>query len=618
MPPPPAGFILDQPEAPPLPQEQGLGEAPPGTPGAVNAVPGATGAEIDPNAVGPAVDAAAQGVRKIVSPIARGFGPGGGQSKTMDEFTGRDPRVDYTTGTDYNDSVALFQAASPAEERLYLESRYGKGNVFQDQGGGFYVKTADGKLVAPGAAGVKHMVAWLQAEAPVMAGGAAGATAGFAAGGPPGAVAGAMIGGAAGQGVTEGYKMARGRQEATPEETAGRLGVTGLATGAGEGVGQSLAAAPSGFLNFWRKWLAGIKPGEPEFAGPSISGRKSPGIQAPDGPFERMTALTMQRGGIPPVSSFAPESKRLEFKQALGQRLSVDPAEKANIQAVDNSVREVLQSSGMPPAQAEMALAQIMDSTARMETASAGAPLKAKVVGDVKAMESNVAAIAKYADTQIDTQLRQLNALGRRAPVGDLAENVSGAIQTARADFSKAASKIYDEVERMTGGEALVPTTAIKREAASVIEALPKDETGNPIFADPKVLQSLKALSQMPEMTTFGEAQRIRSMLGDLSLSPDLTPGLPKREFRLLRDSVDVAFDDAAKSGSPEAVRMLRAADEFYRDGIRKFEDATINKLVAQTRAGMAPDPSVVAEQVLKLGFEKRAQEIRQIVGPQM
>src|SRR5579863_1259886 len=149
------------------------------------------------------------------------------------------PDVDYDSGTDWVDKVALDQADNEKEKRLYLDQRYGKANVQQDPNGIFYV-IKGGKKVAPGGGGfMARFSADVVAEGPVFAGATGGAVLGGGLGGPPGAAGGAAIGGALGKETIETSKRLRGVSSKTPGEEAAAVGRAGLEMGGSELGGQA-------------------------------------------------------------------------------------------------------------------------------------------------------------------------------------------------------------------------------------------------------------------------------------------------------------------------------------------------------------------------------------------
>lgn len=643
VPPPPPGFVIEPgavqaatPAAPPPPppgfvlEAPGAGVAPsPATPG-TNANPGPIQGGSDAT-LDTLLDAeqGAQGHPGVIKPGSPEAASLTHRAETfVNDARGRDPRVDYKTGTDYSDAVALFQASGPREERRYLEQKYGKGNVFQDEGGSFYVQK-DGKLVAPGVAGVMNVPAWLQAEAPALAFGAAGATKGAALGaplGPLGAVGGAMVGGAigtaAGVGTTEVYKMARDRYEKTPAEMARELSMAALGGAAGEGAGRAVTGAARAGTTAWRKFMSG--------------GTKE---------TENMTQGILRGGGVPPVGSVAPDAMVAKFHQAAGEKIGGSMIEPKNVAYVEGQLRQILQASGMPEAEVAAALREVLDPAAAPRSATAGAVPQAQARAHIAGLETEIKQYAANAQRQVDDQLRGLSALDRRSPPGDLGADVSGKIKEARADFARAASRLYERVDMTVGADPLVPTGPIRRAAAEIYDSLPKtaatpagppgrermptvrggiwretpgtpEKAGQPVIGDPRVLKVLGDLQKLDGKISFHDAQQIRSTLAGLADMTDLTPGVSKRQFDDLRQSINMAVASAGKDErAAEGAALLKVADRFYADGIKKFEDAMVNKLVAQARAGTPPDPGVIADQILKPGQTARATQIRTLVG---
>jgi len=318
--------------------------------------------------------------------------------------------------------------------------------------------------------------------------------------------------------------------------------------------------------------------------------------------------------------SSAPGAKVMQFHQALGEKLGGSRIEARNVEYIDRQLQGILKSSGMDDAQAAAATREILDPTAAVPAGQAGARVQARSAAMVRDMENQVRQYAATADTELEQQFRRLQAIQNRPgqPEGELGELVADGIRQARKDFSRAASKIYSRIDEVVGGEAVVPTRAMKQRAQELLDAMPRNAAGEPIFGNPQVLRSIQSITEMDDAIPFAMAQRARTALGDLAQDSTLTPGLPKREFDQLRRSVDVSFNNAAADPRVQpAVRMLREADRFYADGIRRFDDQAINRLVQQVRSGNPPDAAVIAEQVIKPGYSARANQIRQMVGPE-
>ena len=140
---------------------------------------------------------------------------------------------------------------------------------------------------------------------------------------------------------------------------------------------------------------------------------------------------------------------------------------------------------------------------------------------------------------------------------------------------------------------------------------------GEPIFGDANVLRSIRQLATTADNLPLGQAKAIRSTLGELGELTDMTPGVAKHQFEQLRRAQDVAIGQAAADPAvAPAINLLRSLDSTYAEGIRKFKDAALNRMVNQAKTGIAPDPGRVAADVLKPEQSARAAEIKKMVGP--
>lgn len=113
-------------------------------------------------------------------------------------------------------------------------------------------------------------------------GGLAGGVAGGMAGGPAGAIAGSMLGGAAGEGYKQSARFARGQAvPASEPQMLGKLGMAAAEQGAGELVGQGVAAAGSTVAQGAGRSLmnSALKPGLKDALSSLKAGKASPLVQ---------------------------------------------------------------------------------------------------------------------------------------------------------------------------------------------------------------------------------------------------------------------------------------------------------------------------------------------------
>lgn len=497
----------------------------------------------------------------------------------------RAPDVDYRTGLGTNIESALKMADSDAERRAVLDQAYGKQNVFTDEGGRFFVKTPEGKYVAAAGGLVPSVIG----SGPQLILGTVGA----AVGGP----AGAMIGSAAGKASQEWAKLVSGTQRKTLGQEASAVGWEGLLGGVGQKAGEAVSGLPGAAGRLFRSKIADVTP------------------------ERRIMAAGIERaGGVAPLRSVAPGLSSPIQKQDIAARLGFDPLAERNKQVAQNRLREVVESTKMGPIERDAAIKEILDPASAISSSQAGGVVQQAVQGRAAGMERDVQALTAQRDRSLDAQFRNIE--GRMRQPGPLGEDVAAAFAGARKQFADNMDLEYGPIKQIVGDTPVVPTGVIKRQAQQLLDAMPKTGTAGqqqPIFQEPKVLDAVRRLTQLPDKIRFGDAQQIRSQLGGWALSPDLVSSLPRHQFQELRDATDTAFEVAKTDPAVEpAVNMLRAADAKYAAGVKKFNNLSINQMTKDIRDGIVPNPTAVADKILQPGQAQQAQTIKRMLKPEL
>lgn len=550
--------------------------------------------------------------------------------KTFDDISGHLPGIDYAQGTSFGDQVALDRSDNDTERYTYLTNKYGEDNVFQDPGSRFYVVGKDGKRTVAGigrgdteaaAAATKAGNVWsrprsaldaitgrigadVAANALPLAGGIAGAALAPETGGLSMLLAGAAGAGGgsfAGKGLDELLKWGQGFFRKTPKEEIGELN-TAAAFGAGGQAGGEI--------------LTGI--------GRTLRGGYSPLVKQPT---KDLVADALRRGMVPNIAAAVPPSKILKWEQTLTQTIWGNPAERGNVAALKNELKFKLVQAGFTDAEADAEIQHVINQS--VETHLEGKGLLDATRGRVTAAQAAIDSHAAAASKDLDATLARIDKT-IAGNVAGLDERVAADIEAARTKFSTDSSTLYGEVDKIVGGQPVVPTVGIKKTAQRILDDLPKTAPttdpatgtvipGRPIFADQTELAALHNLAALPDKITFVDAQRIRSQIFKSGLARDLTPGVEKRELNALAGSVDAAFD-AAATQSPLAARAtpaLRAADAFYKDGIEKFKDLNVNRLVREAGQRGAVEPEAVVNTIIKPGNLDATKRIWQFLSPQ-
>jgi hypothetical protein len=508
----------------------------------------------------------------------------------MAKATGKELSVDYETGLSFSDKVAMDKLDNDDERRAYLTQRFGKDAIKQDPGGRFYVITPEGeKIAVTGGTMLGGFGAGMLSLGPEIIGGAAGAAMGAELGGPPGALIGAGLGTMLGKGTDEASKAFHGVLKKTPAEEIKALRNDALLGTIGEGVGR-VGAAVIGRLT---------KGPIPDFLTGATRETKN------------MTALTLERGGVPPAKSWAPHLKVAAWHQMLSEKV-VGPfsrMEAGNAKFLTAELKAALRESGVPPDQVDAALHEITNPTSRVSTKAVGESVQKAAQAYTATLEKTVADETGRVTAEIDSQLAHLNKLTQRYTPGDLGVDVAGGLKDARQAFGKMADKLYKKVDDLVGDKPIVPTQFLKKEAAKIAAKLPQSQQPG-IFHE---------MADLPDRISLADAQRIRSRLREAADSGNLTPGSTNHDYGSLADTTDRAIGAAGRDpAAAPAIKLLRQADKFYGENIRKFGDAQVNQLVKQAQSGMAPDPMKVAAAIIRPGQTGKAVKIIEMLPPQV
>jgi hypothetical protein len=536
------------------------------------------------------------------------------------------PEVDFDTGLPFLDRTHLAQADNFEEKKAYLEKVYGKKAVETDQdpyGKPMLVVNKDGKkIAAEGGGGFGSFAADVVGSGPEWSSMAAGAAQGAgigALGGPAdpvtiplGGLIGAGIGGMFGKTAIEGEKAREGIYRKEPGQYAQAIGQAGESGMEGELGGKLTSSMVS-------KVLRGPLP--------QFLTQTTPESQA-------MTERTLAGGARPPAQSTVPGAKKVQFGEALARKTvsGVASQDEANTAYIEKRMRDILRDSGVPEAHIEPTLRELATDGSQVPTEEIGEHVKKRVQAHAEMLTGNVERQLQEANTEVGKQLKHLDGLTQRHNPGDLGVDVGTGIRQARRDFGTAMSKAYEKVDNLVGDRELVPTDLIRKEAQRIARLRP--QTGQaPVtrelagMGEPKPQEQgdvdlLREFGiEMPPSgkITFADAQRMRTLLREKADEANLTRGVTAGEMHKLAEAVDYSIQAAAQDPTAApAVKLLNAADKAYGQGIKRFNDSTVKRLVKNLEAGLPPDPEEIARQIVQPGQEARVKGIRKLVGEQV
>ena len=206
-------------------------------------------------------------------------------------------------------------------------------------------------------------------------------------------------------------------------------------------------------------------------------------------------------------------------------------------------------------------------------------------------------------------------------PEGDTGEVLKNRILSRFEEFKSSTNALYDEADQILGNRAIVPTEPLKVIAADILSGLPKDQGGMIVsgFNDSAVAL-LQGILDTPAYISAKQMSAYRTLFGDAAYSDDLLKGIGNRNYTLLKDAANDAFETAGQDGLKIIKRTdkngnillteraltakerqnidigistLREATKLYGEGIKVFDNRLIKQL---TNAKNEVDPSRILD----------------------
>ena len=197
---------------------------------------------------------------------------------------------------------------------------------------------------------------------------------------------------------------------------------------------------------------------------------------------------------------------------------------------------------------------------------------------------------------------------------------VSSSLKAQRVSFGQGMSKQYADIDALVGNAPIVPTDILKSQATDLLANMPKTADGKVVGGKDAFLRDI---INMDDAITVSQAQRLRTMLREASESPDLVPDVAMHEARVLKKSVEDAFDQAknAPGANPRAqmaIAKLRATDAAYKEGIQKFDNTMVTAITKNAGKPGAVDPDMVVDYMVKPEHAVRLRYVKNLVSPQV
>ena len=345
------------------------------------------------------------------------------------------------------------------------------------------------------------------------------------------------------------------------------------------------------------------------------------------------------------------DATRGENLQGPGETFNMLTNEAGKAMAAEGVARTVIDPLGrwamapqrhrMTPARQKV-MREAMDIGARPSVSQAtGAPLLGRlqriterIFGAPQERENAIAVLKEAARLKRDLYR------GGRTDKATLGMRTTEELIQARKNFGDDASLLYGKVDDLVGGGdvPIIPTSRLKQEAEKLVENLPPTKKGQTAFTPQELMQSITQAGELVDFLTIKQAQAARQRLFRAIHEEGLVPGIYGRDARRLHDAASKMFDDigtemptkpsaagiVSHEGKPlstavhiaprtleQAKVLLGEAQNFYKTGIRKFDDTLIAKIVRDA----GKEGSVAPEQVVDLLFQKdRYTKLRNIM----
>lgn len=538
-------------------------------------------------------------------------------AKTAKDFVSqREPGIDYYQGVDQALFRAGFSRMSNDDEKTgFLEKQVGRGNFGKDTFGAWFIAPKGLKKLGinsdmPISIDEQRITGYdaadLAGDVPAIIG-ASGMALTASGVGALGGIALTVLGAAGGKAYDEVLKILQGYNKKSPGQMATTLTKEAGAAAIGEGA-----------FRIGGRLLKGYSPGNtPE--------RIALTKEAMDAGLTPKTYQFIDAGG--------PLLKRF---QATSENVLGDPSQAANREALLGMAGSLQNRAGQT---AVTVPGGGVEPILKPPVTDVGERLVGTVKKTVDKAQLQIDYVRNRANTALDKSLKNIESqLGSADP--RTGQAVVDSIKQARREFGNNASELYTKIDDLIGAP-FVPTAALKAQAEKIGAQLPKTADGRVVFTESGEANPIADIAALPEQITIRQAQRIRSMLGESSLTRDLVSGVDKRDLALLKEASEKMFDEAGTSlgyairsqvlgpdGKPLtiikingskaqlAIQALKEADAFYKQGIRKFDFPMISAITRDARMSGSVNPEQVIDYIIKPGHVADVERVKKLIGP--
>lgn len=572
--------------------------------------------------------------------------------------------IDFTPQT-------LFDIAhSDKGRRMALEKFY-PGKVKEDANGELYVDD-DGKLRKPGrgASSVGGFVASEAIPATLaglgsVLGGAVGTLAEPGGGTVVGGAAGGYGGGYMGQRINDIFSQIAGVYD--PEGGEANARMSGYAGAAGDVGGRALSAVAPTAMEGARAVGRGASKTANKFLGTNAEKLETalPIAETGEVPGAGPFGLSKPGTAVSPSALFESSPHLGNVAETLQQKFDASDTYLANAERfMDKRAKEILEHKDI----GSLVEGSLVHPKAAVSTEEAGAVIKesarlreinqsqeadrqlqevlanrraeveAKHAPNIEAHRTrneSIVRTAEQAKQSADNLVqqgfrdieRQASDAVRVAQVGhnagDLWRTVAESFVGLRRSIAARAERMYGDAHTVSGG--LVPPGAdsLAPRAQALLDQLPEG------FAQshPNIVRRIAAMAgevgengeaiREPTAAAWSELHELRTMLRQDIKWNDLTSDVKNGALKHMQNGInDVLHSVENQPELREASRLLRLADDFYRENMGPLNNQQIKSLVKALDSGLQADPKALLKIAIQDGKTEIANTIRNTVGP--
>lgn len=298
-----------------------------------------------------------------------------------------------------------------------------------------------------------------------------------------------------------------------------------------------------------------------------------------------------------------------ENKQAAGE-VATDVATEAGLAAAGEGIfRGALRPLGrkiMAPEASRMtpeARKMVEEATAIGARPAAAQVTKAPILGRTQAMFDLI-----FGDTRVKRNAAALNreiesiqkTVGIPEGDYDVGMAVKESIRNARGRLADWSRSVTSQIDKATGGKAVVPTATLKDAARKLVEDLPVGKDGKPVFVPDDLLKQVGAITDnLPDFVTTRQMQRITTRLWDAVDDNTLVPGLSSHDAKTLWKAAVDSYGQVEDEGSRAAIKAFRRK---YAEEISKFDQAIIQRLTRDSKYAGSIEPEQVVSLIVRRG----------------